>query len=178
MRQHLPTRAVLRQGVTYGAIGWLSGVGLVLLLVLLASGPARLLQQLPIAVATVLWSDLHGWAAVVEGQPGLLFVSTVPASVLVGMGYLAARATASAPEPGLVRGAWITAGYLPLVVLGFVWVLVRVSMLSGSVGAILSWNLLGLVLPIVATGLVFPLIFGALGGRLFDWRSGAGAPAE
>jgi hypothetical protein len=178
MLGELRDRPELRPGLKYGAIAWVSGVGLLLVLILVASGQRiLLLQQYPVSYASLFWSGLHGWGGLLGGSPPLLVMSVVPASLLVGMGYLAARAMVDSTASGFRRGAWITAGYLPLVVLGLVWTLVRFGLASREgLGALLSVNLLGLLLPIAFAGILFPAIFGGIGGRLYQWRAG-GSPA-
>ncbi len=121
---------------------------------------------------TVYWSALHGWSAVLGGSAALLVLAAIPASMLVSMGYYPARATRGEPEPGYLRGAWITAGYLPMVVVSYGWVVLRLGSLSRSVEVSggPGWNPLPLLVGLVGTGVVVPAACIALGGAAVAWR--------
>lgn len=175
MFEALRERPTVRTGILYGGLAWIGGLLLVLLLILVSSGPySSAMARIPIISATGYWSALHGWAAIVDGNASLLVLGVVPASVLLSVGYYAARSTAGAREPGYVRGAWIAGGYAPLVVLSYGWVILRLSGFAGGAGAIGGGigNPLSLLVPILVTGVLFPAFFGGLGGHVAEWRLG------
>lgn len=169
LRQQWPPRRT----VLYGAVAWVSGLVLVLVILALASGGSQVLLNLPLVSATYFWSLLHGWGGLSTGQGSLLLLATIPGLLLFGMGYYAAQRSADRPESGARRGAWITAGYLPLATVCFVWLFFRFNLLFESVGGETPGTLspLALLLPLVITGFVFPVAFAGLGGYVADRRA-------
>jgi hypothetical protein len=59
--------------------------------------------------------------------------------------------------------------------LSYLWMLLRLVGVADAIGggtATAGWNPLGLLLAFLVTGIVFPVAFGALGGRAAAWRNG------
>ncbi|MEF8775189.1 MAG: hypothetical protein V5A43_01640 [Haloarculaceae archaeon] len=146
-----------------------------LLLIAVSSGPyTGAMSRLPIICVTGYWSGLHGWAAILDANPSLLFGTFVPASLLSGVGYYAAKSNPRAPKAGYLRGAWIAGGYAPLVILSYGWVVLRVSGFVGGIGVTAGriGDPLSPLVPILVTGRVFPALFGDVGGHIAEWRLG------
>lgn len=171
LRQQWPPRRT----VIYGAVAWFGGLCSILVILALASGSTETLVNFPLVFSTYYWGALHGWAGILSGQVGLLVLAGMPASLLFAVGYYAARRSADRPESGARRGAWIAAGYLPVATVCFVWLYFRLNTFFDSVAAetAVALNPFSLLLPLVFTGLVFPVAFGGLGGYVADRRATA-----
>lgn len=175
MRDALRQLSPPRRAVLYGVVAWVTGMGIMLVILALGGDSSRGLLDFPLVSATYFWSLLHGWAGLFSGQIALIILATIPATLLIGMGYYSAQRSAERPESGARRGAWIAAGYLPVATLCFAWLFFRLNSLvqdvvAGTPGAL---DPLSLLLPLVFTGFVFPVAFGGLGGYLADRRSAA-----
>lgn len=84
----------------------------------------------------------------------------IPMGVLTGTGFLFARKTlavTAGESDGAKRGASVVAGYLPLVFIGSI--IFEESFDEGSVGV-------DMIEALLLAGLVYPIVFGALGGYL------------
>lgn len=170
---------LLRRGAITGSGAFVGGSILVFAFMLLVGDMLGALASVaPIASATFGYNMMHAWAALLDGSPALLVFALIPAAILVGAGYSAASQTDDVEESAAARGAAVIVGYLSLTVLSVAYLFVRASSPLGSTGGTASStasggggvDVIGLVLMIGFTGVLFPLVFGALGGRLAQAR--------
>lgn len=167
---------LVRRGAITGAGAFIGGSVLVFAFMMLAGDILGAIASVaPIASATFGYAMLHAWAAAADGSAALLIFALIPAAILVGAGYSAASQTSGLAASAAKRGAAVTVGYLSLTVLSLLYLFVRAqSVLSGmgttSANTGGGVDVLGLAVIVVVTGIVFPVVFGALGGLLAQAR--------
>lgn len=155
----------VRQGGIDGAIAYLLGLAVTLLVGSLGlNGTVELLLQSDLVEGTVLgYTFFHQWVPVLGGgMESFLVWAIVPIVVCVVSGYWIA--SQSPRGTGVGHGATITVGYFVLTLLGFVYLEVVADALPATIDGGLD-----LVIAIAITGLLFPVVFGGLGGLLADW---------
>jgi hypothetical protein len=97
------------------------------------------------------------------GNPiGLGLVLTV--GTLIAAGYVLVKRSDSRPQSGFRAGAKIMAGYLPLVVVGYVVILVSAGI--GGPARVGGGFTVEPITSILFAGIVFPVLFGGIGGRV------------
>lgn len=167
-------RTVFQQGALVGAIAFVAGLVLMLPLVLAGGGSAAGLGQSPVATLVVSYVLIHVWPVFFGFPLRILLLSALPIGLLVGAGYAAAWRTAEIEYPAHYRGAAVVVGYLALTGVGYGYTVVRLGMeASGDPGQVAAEGSLPIVFAAVGyTGLLLPVVFGGLGGYLYDWRSG------
>ncbi len=184
------TARPLTAGLAAGAAAWLAGYALTYLLVapeIRESTLARVVELFGDGEAT---PELVGWVFfdahlvdvvvdagvlgtetldLVGGEGGVaLLLYAVPPGLLVAAGVAVVRALGRVdPADGAVVGAAVAAGYLPLCAVGAV--LARVE----AAGAVGQPDLLPAV---VVAGLLYPAVFGALGGAVAAATAGPVSP--
>lgn len=150
------------QGVSIGAGAFV--LGLIVTYAIGQLGINRSLAVLttfaPLDGTLIGYSALHLWPTVVgnSGMGDLLVFALLPMGILLGSGYrIASGAT---PGSGFRTGASVAAGYLLLTLVAYGYML---FLASGSASAQLS---LDVVVQIFVTGLLFPAVFGGIGGLI------------
>ncbi|MFT4948732.1 MAG: hypothetical protein ACI9CA_000854 [Natronomonas sp.] len=113
-----------------------------------------------------LHAGLGGYASGSLGSPTVIF-ATVLALTLLAVGYTTAGDSETAAViPAVVRGTSLAVGYLAFLVLSHV-------LVAATVPAVSPFDAIALRL-FVDLGVLYPAVFGGLGGSLYGWRS---APA-
>jgi len=168
-------RRLLAQGGIFGALAFVAGVLLVFPILLAAGGLlGAQTRALPLVMAAFGYMVLHAWPVLYGFPPAMLALAVVPAGLLTAVGYVTARRTAALETPGRYRGAAVVVGYLPVTAIAFAYVLVRPRLsAAGGDGAVTTLATLdpGFVVASVGyTGILFPVIFGGLGGFVAERR--------
>lgn len=110
-----------------------------------------------------LHASLGGYAAGSLGSPTVVF-GAVLASTLVAFGYLTAReAEPETVVSAVTRGMSLAVGYLPFLVLSHV-------LVAATVPSVSPFGVTALRL-FVDVGVLYPVVFGGLGGFLHGWWS-------
>lgn len=161
----------VNRGAVTGAIAFVVGSVLVFPLLLVAGPPlSDLALSVPVAMTTFSYVSFHAWPVLLGGPPALLLFSTLPGVILASSAYTIVAASSDSPRGGPARGATIVVGYFALSVVAVGFFLFRRQTLAtpGTVTA----DIPGVVVAIVVlfTGIVFPVIFGGLGGALAERR--------
>jgi hypothetical protein len=106
--------------------------------------------------------------------PTALLLAVVPGGLLTATGYLVAWRTAHLEVQGRYRGAAVTAGYMPATAIAFGYSLLRFQATAdtqtGVADLFVSLDPGFVVASVGYTGLLFPVIFGGLGGYLVEVR--------
>lgn len=167
--------AVAEQGTIFGTLAFLGGMAFVFPLFVAAGGDleAQALAT-PLAMAAFGYMLLHAWGVLFGLPPDFLAFALVPALLLALVGYVTARRTRRLDMPGRYRGAGVVFGYLPVTGLAFVYVVVRFQQLApdgrSPLAVIATLDPGFLVASVGYTGLLFPLLFGGLGGYVAERR--------
>lgn len=161
----------LQRGAITGALAFVAGTILVFPLLIVAGPPLRdAALGAPVAVGTFSYLVFHAWPVVLGAPPTLLLFSVLPGVILVAAGYTVAAAPSESSRGGPARGATVVVGYLALVGLSIAYILWRgpTQTAPGNV----SPGLLSVVfvVAVVFAGVLFPLLFGGLGGMLAERR--------
>lgn len=160
-------------GTAAGAVAWIAGVVLTYLLGTLGlhQGLQLIVGFLGFTGALLSYFGFHVWMLGGSGsaQVGSLAAFTLlPMVLLVGAGYVvASRGRLADAADGFKRGATVAVGYLALALLSIVYFVVAANGGAGGGGAGGS-GLIDLVLTVLVTGVVFPVVFGGLGGVLAE----------
>jgi hypothetical protein len=110
-----------------------------------------------------LHASLGGYASGSLGSPTVVF-GAVLALTLLAVGYVtASEGESAAVVPAVARGMSLAVGYLPFLVLSHVLVAATVPSVSP-----LDATALRLLVDI---GILYPVVFGGLGGFLYGWWS-------
>jgi len=142
-------------------------VGVVLTFVI---GQVGLDEQLGLLVGFApvlgtLWSytAFHLWPMVLgsSGMGSFLVFVVLPIVILVGSGYWVA--SGAGRGGGFMKGASVTVGYFVLSLLTFVYI----AFIAGNAQVTMEVGV-DLVVALVMTGIVFPVVFGGIGGLLAD----------
>ncbi len=148
-------------GTAAGVGAWLAGT-------VLAYGLGQIDPRVGFLGAFAAGTDLVGAVAYVyllfhgsflAGSLAAGLYALLPAAVLVVAGFWAADRSRGVAVPGLLRGAAVVVGYLPVTVLVTLYLLFRLDFGFDPVT-------FGAALLLAGTG--FPLVFGGLGGFLAD----------
>lgn len=154
----------IRTGVLAGVGAFV--VGLILTFLMgtlgLSRGLALLVGIAPLQGTIVSYSAFHLWPLVMgSGSMGGFLVWTIlPIVLLIVAGYAVASGTGDRSS-GFKNGASVTAGYLLLTVLAFLLLIV----MGGRAGSVQIGQL---VVGIIFTGILFPVVFGGIGGAIAD----------
>jgi len=145
--------------VVAGAAAFLVGVVLTILLVAVGVIGGGFFSGAPIRFGVLAYVSYHLWPVLLGGSPSSqsLVFTLLPVVLTVGAGYVAAS-TAGRGGGGFGGGASVAAGYFIPSTLAFLFVLLMVGRLAGPI--------LDLVVGLAVTGLVFPAVFGGIGGAL------------
>lgn len=158
---------LVRRGAITGAWAFLGGALLVYVSLRTIGGAAGLLARIePIAAPTWGYAAMHASSAVWLGEPALLVLALVPAGILAWAGSAVARRTNDLPVSPPVRGAVVTVGYFCLTALSALFLVVRSGageVYEASFGGG-GFDLLPVGLTLVLAGLIFPIVFGGVGG--------------
>jgi hypothetical protein len=109
------------------------------------------------------FTAFHLWPTILgsSGTGSFLVGAIVPILLLIGSGYYVASRTRGGS--GFTNGASITVGYFVLSLLAFLYMTTMGS--GGNQGLAIGVEF---VVALVITGLVFPVVFGGIGGALAD----------
>lgn len=158
-----------QQAVVVGLVAWLAGV--VITFVIGQAGVSRglsfFIAVAPIGGSFLMYMAFHSWFAIggLGGAGGFAVFTLLPIVILLVAGYYrASQGGAADARDGFTLGASITAGYLIGAVLSIVVVMALLGG-SGSSGVQLNANT---VIALVVSGIVFPVVFGGIGGALAD----------
>lgn len=163
----LPTR----RGAITGAVAFVVGSVLVFPLLLVAGPPlSDLALSVPVAMTSFSYVFFHAWPFMIAGPPAFFLFSTLPGVILVSSAYTIVAASSDSPRGGPARGATIVVGYFALSVVAVGFFLFRRQTLAGPGGVPAAVPPAVVAFMVVFTGLVFPLVFGGLGGALAEWR--------
>lgn len=165
----------LRRGAITGAGAFLGGAALVFFFMQLAGGVLGALSSTaPIGTAAFGYSALHGWPALYDPSVVVLLLGLIPAVILLAAGYSAASQTSGTPGTGFERGTSVVVGYLAVTVLSIGYFFVRLQSMAGGAGSSGSLtsgtDFVGLGFLVLFTGILFPLLFGGLGGLIAEKR--------
>ncbi len=151
----------MQQGAIVGGIVWVVGVLVTFLLletgVIGGAGGSFISGSLWFVVA--IFSGLHLWPLLTGGSVTASLVWTiVPIILLVIGGFFVANGTRGA---SFQQGASVVVGYLLLTLVGILFLMV-----GGPMGA--SPNIVDMILYLIVGGVVFPAVFGGVGGMVAD----------
>lgn len=93
------------------------------------------------------------------GDGGFVALYVLVPVLIIVAGVAATNGRGDTPANAVMRGAAVAIGYLPLAVIGVLVTVYRIPGLEARIGT-------NLVTGIVLAGLVYPLLFGAIGGVL------------
>ncbi len=169
------------QGLKSGAFAWIGGLVLIFVFMqLLGDVVAAVSSAFPIASAAYVYSFLHGWPMVYGMPPTALVFSLIPIAILIASGYSAAQKTSGGTTNAAKRGASIVAGYFVLVLVSVLYIFVRAASLvsdvtgtstaSAATETASGTDFGALLVILLFTGVVFPAVFGALGGIIAEKR--------
>lgn len=144
-------------GAGIGAAAWVVGA----VLTTFIAGQLGISQALLIRLAfaplrgtLTAYIDLHTWFLSGFGRAGIFVVlMLIPIVLLVGAGFYVASQCRS--DDGFATGASVAVGYLAMTILSMGFLLVMSSGMT---------DVVDFVLVIVVTGIVFPVLFGGIGG--------------
>lgn len=116
----------------------------------------------PVEGTIFAFSTLHLWPQVLGARSmgGYLILTIVPLVILVASGYH--LASGSDRGNGFVDGASVAVGYLGLTLVAFGYL---IFLASGRTGMALD---LEVVIAIIFTGILYPALFGGIGGLIAD----------
>jgi hypothetical protein len=169
-------RPQFRTGLLLGTGAFLAGLALTFLVGTLGVGRGveLLVAVDPLQGTVVAFASLHLWPLALGGAAGWFLVWTlVPAVVLTVAGYAAASGappgigdedSGGDGDEGFRRGASVAVGYFGLTVLAFLLVVVLGGGQTGAIG------FGGVAVGVLFTGVLFPLVFGGLGGTIATGR--------
>lgn len=161
----------LQRGAITGAIAFVAGSLLVFPLLLVSGGQlSALALSVPVAMTSFSYATFHAWPVLFGGPPALLLFSALPAVILASSAYTIVAASGDSPHGGPARGATIVAGYFPLTVAAVGYFLVRRRTIGdpGTVPTEIPVAVVAIV--VLFTGVVFPVLFGGLGGAIAERR--------
>ena len=157
-------QSVQQNGAIAGAAAYVAGIVLTLLIGFAGlSGAFSLFVGFAPVVGTVsLYSMLHLWPHILGGTGlgSILVWTLLPVVVLVAAGYW----VASTNDGGFTEGASVAIGYFVLSVIGFLVLLV----MGNSSGGSATGDILAIGLGLLFTGIVFPVVFGGIGGLIAE----------
>lgn len=161
-------------GAAVGVLAYVVGSLLVLTMLFAVGGPVGdVAGQAPLATATFGYAALHAWALFYGLAPPAIVFSLLPATILAAAGYVVARRSTASSLRAPYRGVAVTVGYLPAAALGLLLAGRRFpSITAGETGVALvdALDPVLFALSLAFTGIVFPLLFGALGGGVAERR--------
>lgn len=161
----------LQRGAITGAIAFVVGSFFVFSLLILAGSPlSDRALSLPVSMTTSSYMTFHAWPVLLGGPPTFLLFSTLPAVILFAAGYTIAAASSASSRGGPARGATVAVGYLALTGLSIVFIVWRQRMLASAPTTPGDIQATILAFAFVFAGLVFPVVFGGLGGMLAERR--------
>lgn len=149
----------INAGAGVGAAAWV--VGVVVTFIVGQLGISQVLSLIigfaPLQGSLAAYSGLHTWFISGLGGGGLFAVlMLIPILLLVGAGFYLASQNRS--DNGFATGASIAVGYLAMTVLGVV-----LLMVMGS-----EMGIVDLIINVAVAGIVFPVLFGGIGGLVAD----------
>lgn len=156
----------VRDGAVLGAVPWVYGVVLTFLFGTLGATDTLsfIVAPSPLFGSLFGYFLFHTWFLPGGASEGLAVFTAIPVGLLLAAGFLAARRRGPNVRAA-VAGASVTVGYF---VLGAISVVAAVSALGGGgEAATLSVDADALV-GILVAGVVFPLLFGTIGGAIAD----------
>lgn len=165
---------LVKHGAIFGTIAFVAGMVLTVPLLFVAGGDLAIqARELPLAMAAFGYMLLHAWPVFLGQPPGFLLFAVIPAVLLALVGYATARRTAALSTSARYRGASVVFGYLPATALAFGYVVLRADVGGdvGLIGALAALDPRFLLTSIGYTGLLFPIVFGAIGGLLAGRRA-------
>lgn len=149
----------IETGASVGAGAWVAGV--VLTFVVGQLGLSQALSLIigfaPLRGTLSAYSAFHTWFLSGTGGSMFLVFTLIPIVLLVGAGFFVASNNRA--SNGFATGASVAVGYLAMTVLSIVLLFVL-----GSGGV----QIVDLLISIVLAGVVFPVVFGGLGGLAAD----------
>lgn len=154
----------VQHGATVGSGAFVLGLLVTLIIGLLGlHGTLALVVGFAPVSGTILgFSTLHLWPLIVSSSSmgGLVPLTIVPLVILVAGGYLVASRTGRGN--GFVNGASVVVGYLALTLVAYAYL---IFLASGRTGMTIDLDVL---LQILFTGVLYPAVFGGIGGILAD----------
>lgn len=120
---------------------------------------ARGVENAPITITLAGILDIHTWFLGSTLSEGTGVLTIIPVALLLAAGYLTASGSnPTTPRAGFLAGATVALGYLALLVVS----IVAFQVLGAGSGGTTGGSQLGLRLAL--TGIVYPVVFGGLGG--------------
>lgn len=157
----------VQQGAVVGAVAFIAGLILTLIIGMagLSQGLGLLVAFSPLLGTVSAFLFVHLWPVVMGGGAGSFLVWTIiPIIVLLVSGYYVGS-NYDGSSSGFVAGASVTVGYLILTILGF---LLLLAMGGGGSQANMGVQIGQLIVGIIFTGIIFPVVFGGIGGAIAD----------
>lgn len=159
-----------------GAVAWMAVAVVVHVILrfglLFGDQFARAVSGAPITLTLGAILDVHAWFVAVQLSSDLSLLTVVPVVVLLAAGYWTASATGpESPVAGFASGATVTVGYLALLIV----LVVAMQILGSSAG---GESGLGQILAVAITGIVYPVVFGGVGGAIASRVGRVRAPAS
>lgn len=151
--------ASLVGGITSGVAAWITGLVVTFVVAITQINIGLyFLVRIAIVEGTLLgYIGLHTWF--LSEFVDIVWLSIIPVGLLVLSGFSLAPGSSGGPAKGFKDGAKVTAGYLvmTIVAVGFLLTSSPFLQVDGD-----------LIVNVLVAGVVFPVVFGGLGGALAE----------